>query len=38
MLLAELSDVADRLGEEVPENKVRVTEGLLEEASALGGG
>ena len=35
MLLAELSDVAARLGEEVPENKVHVAEGLLEEASAL---
>lgn len=34
-MLAELSDVAARLGEEVPENKVHVTEGLLEEASAL---
>ena len=34
-MLADLSDVAARLGEEVPENKVHVAEGLLEEASAL---
>ena len=34
-MLADLSDVSDRLGEEVPENKAPVIEGLLEEASAL---
>lgn len=34
-MLADLSDVSDRLGEEIQQNKIATAQGLLEEASVL---